>query len=224
MIIQRPGETEIQPIGDPLKTFWKGFTTSPGSVVDGQYSGSLIRDGAGIADGYAEVECKAIRFDSATKFSFYTALRQIASPMRIYSTYRDLNPFVMFTCRVLADFNTSESYGIIRLMNESNEAFKFELHMRTTGIWLNYLGTEIQLSNAAKNDIIETIGSQRLLTKAFDFYVCAKRITPQINGLRAEYETRFFVVGTQAFEVHRATSNIRFNDRYQAEFSCNTRL
>jgi hypothetical protein len=222
MVVQRPGETEIAAEGAGLKAFWNGYTTAPGETAVGTYLGRLIRDNASDDDGYAELECSALKFSNDAYFNFNTSLRQVTSPIRIFSVRRGLNPYLMFSARVAADFNNADSIGTVKVMNASNESYCYKLWLTTSDVLqFSYLGTEIALPATLVAALLIERTANRLLTKPFDFYIVGQRKTANVVGLRTNYSIKFYiVVDGQVFNIHSVVADVRFNDYFQAEFTC----
>jgi hypothetical protein len=226
MVVMRPGETQISAEGSSLKVFWKGYTTAPGDTDVGMYTGHLIRDNAGVDDGYAELVCSALKFSDAKSYGLYTVLRQTQSPMRIFSIRRGLDPFLMFSCRLDVEFNDAHSMGVVSVMSANDEDYSYRLKLSVSNvISFYYLGEEILVDNEVKSAIIDSRSTTMLRTKTFDFFISAKRLDQEVVGLRARYQVRFNLkVGEDMYEIHRAEAEVRFQDYFQSEFLCEAEI
>lgn len=226
MIVMRPGETQISNEGSSLKPFWRAYTTAPGLTDVGTYVGRLIRDNAGEDDGYAELVCSALKFSDAKSYGLYTVLRHVLSPMKIFSIRRDLDPFLMFSCRLDVEFNDANSTGTIMVMSAVDEDYCYKLKVSTSDVLsFYYLGDEIFVSEELKSALIDSRTSTTLRTKPADFFISARRLEQDVVGLRARYQVKFhLVINGNVHELHSAEAEVRYNDYYQAEFVCEANI
>jgi hypothetical protein len=142
--------------------------------------------------------------------------------MKIFSIRRDLDPFLMFSCRLDAEFNDVNSVGTVTVMSAVDEDHCYKLKVSVTNVLsFYYLGTEIVVSDETKSALIDTHTSTTLRTKPADFFISARRLEQDVVGLRARYQIKFhLVINDNMHELHSAEAEVRYNDYYQAEFVC----
>jgi hypothetical protein len=218
--------------GDPLNDLWLPYTDAPGAVPDGKFDGRVVHTAdSSVAppapntlDGVAELICQGKREYQGELISFSTWITQTAGPLHIYSTYRGLDPFLCFSCRVELDFTAASSKAVMTLTNVDNSSAMMQFNASTSGLSVKIGSKTFAFTETILADIIIQLAPDRLLTRKFDIYIAAKCLDKMIIGAQANYETKVYIHGAIVHELASFTSRVRFNDRYKAEFRCSTTL
>jgi len=215
----------VIPIEGPgVQPFWTAFTTAPAVPPSpSELDGMVVQNGAGPADGYAELISRANMSGTAPVVPFDTSLRVTTSSVPLISLNHGFDWFSCFHIRFGMSLVSAGSYADLKVTaTDASTDANILVHFAPAASTVSFNGVVTDITELVSHALAPTAnGVDTLIMDLVEFHVVARRrIQPSIGAL-AMFDIRlaFFYVG-QLYEVYSVTRAMKTTQFFQSSFLC----
>lgn len=216
-------ERQISILGSGVQPFWAAFTTAPAvQPSPSTINGTVVQNGMGAGDGFADIACHTSMHAAAKYDSMYTALRVNNAAVPLVSTHHGYDWFTCFSSRLGCDLYTHNSQALLTISAATDSALNVVLSLTPGRSVLTYNSADIDISSVVQNQLAAlSDGFTRLAIENVEFHIVARRVIGRTTGARAPFELRFgFYKNGVSIPVLTASRILKTTELYRAEFRC----
>lgn len=216
-------ERQISILGSGVQPFWAAFTTAPTTQPSpSTITGSVVQNGMGDEDGFADIICHTNMQGSAAYAEMYTTLRVNNAAVPIVSLHHGYNWFTCFSSRIGCDLYTHNSKAELSITANTDQTMGVSLVLTPGRSTLSYNNSDIDITSVVQNQLAAlSDGFTRLAIENIEFHIVARRVVGRTTGARAPFELRFgFYKNGVVIPVLSANRVLKTTELYRAEFRC----